>query len=273
MKLSMKIFSIDDGTYRVHDYDETMQSENDFETNNVYEIVRDFVHCVLPYRGDVDNLGCVLKKDTLPGIYHNPNTDTYQIRYPRGKKEKQIYSPDNIRDLTKLADLGSCDPNSFADMHLEHKASGDIFVPPINDDDDCTSKILKAFITAKQISYSDYGPRIERLSSTKSERSNGNASNNAKRALLHNRSTSASKMVVFGESFDFDFAIVLKDKDGCPNPALNPGEQVVIYPLNEFKIENTINVTELIDRCNPKYNDDRDDNISDYDTFDDFNDE
>lgn len=248
-KLSMYIFEENGAIFRVFDFYKTLEDGETFYTNNAYIIrdqLRDFV---LPFRGDMKNFAKLFSKDTVPGIYRNPKSGKLQIRGPRSKSEQKMYDSSNVVNLLNQKDLNRYSANMFRDMQLEHKASGDIFAPTIKDDDDFTSKAMKTFITAKQISFGDYGTRLEQLSATKGDGSMGNARNNAKRALMTNSSMSASKLVYYATAFDADVALILRDKPDCPNPALRPGEQMVIFPVSSpFKIENLVSVTEVQNR-------------------------
>lgn len=266
-KLSMYIFEENGTIFRVYDFYECLENKETFYRNNAY-IVRDSLRdMVLPFRGDMKNFAALFHKDTIPGIYRQPKTGKFQIRGPRTKKERELYASSNVVNLLNPKDLNKYSANMFRDMQLEHKASGDIFTPPISDDDDFTSKAMKTFITAKQISFGDYGARLENLSATKGDGSMGNARNNAKRALTTNHSMSASKMVYYATAFDADIALVLKDKPDCPNPALRPGEQLVVYPVSSpFKIENLITLNDLTTRIQDKtYHRPMDDDEVDFD--------
>lgn len=268
-KLSMYIIEIDGSIYRVFDYHQTIADGEPFYQNNAYVIKTQLRHIVLPFRGELKNLGMIFHPDTVPGIYQNPKTKELQIRGPRSKSERAKYDPKNIVNLLNQKDLSRYSESMFRDMQLEHKASGDIFMPEIHDDDDYTSKLLKTFISAKQISFGDYGSRLERLSATKGDGSTGNARNNAKRALSNNRSMSASKTVFFATGFDGELALIIRDKPNCPNPALRPGEQMVIYPTSEpFKIENLVSVNDVAARVSTG-NYDAEDDDPDFDALDD----
>lgn len=269
-KLSMHIIEIDGSIYRVFDYKQTIEDEEPFYQNNAYVIKTQLRHMVLPFRGEMNDFSNLLLPDTLPGIYQHPKTKALEIRGPRTRAEKAKYDPKNVVNLLNQKDLSRYSENMFRDMQLEHKASGDIFMPEVHDDDDYTSKLLKTFISAKQISFGDYGARLERLSATKGDGSTGNARNNAKRALSNNRSMSASKTVYFATGFDGELALIIRDKPNCPNPALRPGEQMVIYPTSEpFKIENLVSVNDVASRVsagNYDAEDDMDD--TDFDGLD-----
>lgn len=248
-KLSMYIFEENGAIYRVFDFHKTLADKEEFYTNNAYIVRTDLRDLVLPFRGAMKNFAKLFSPDTLPGIYQNPKTKEVQIRGPRTRKEHEMYSSKNVTNLLNQKDLDKYSDSMFRDMQLEHKASGDIFTPNISDEDDFTSKLVKTFITAKQINFGDYGARLERLSATKGDGSMGNARNNAKRALNTNHSMSASKTVYYATVFDGDVALVIRDKPNCPNPALHPGEQMVIYPTSEpFKIENLVSVNDVANR-------------------------
>lgn len=252
--LPMLVFEENGAIWRVHDLDETIKNGEQLYKNNMYIIRTDFRNMVLPYRGEVKNFSILFSPDTLPGIYRSSKTGKYQIRGPRTKKEKEHYSINNVMDLRDKKDRDRYDVNSFMDMHLEHKASGDIFAPEIHNEDDFTTKTVKAFIGAKQISFGDYGPRLESLAAVKGDGSAGNARNNSKRALITNHSTSASKAVYYFEAFDGEIALIVRDKPNCPSPAFKPGEQMVIYPMSApFPIENLTPIQEIIDRNRPGY--------------------
>ena len=252
--LPMLIFEENGAIWRVHDFEETLKNGERFYKNNMYIIKSDLRNMVLPYRGEVKSFRILFSQDTLPGIYFNEKTGKYNIRGPRTKKEKDHYSVENVMNLRDKKYRNKFGDDSFMDMHLEHKASGDIFAPDIDDEDDFTTKTIKAFIGSKQISFGDYGPRLESLAAVKGDGSTGNARNNSKRALMTNHSTSASKLVYYLEAFDGEIALVVRDKPNCPNPAFNPGEQMVIYPMSEpFTIENLTPIQSVIERNRPGY--------------------
>lgn len=207
---------------------------------------------LMPYRGILDKHQPIT--GLKPGFYFTKiKRDKYQetIIRPRTPKEKEMYHPSQIKDMLYAMVSGEITPDEFADPQLNLADIGtDTYQPPIHVDDDPANMLLKMGIRLKAASFAPYGKRLEAQVSDKNSSAGANKRNNVRRAMWLNTSLSPSKLCEYGDAWEFDIAIVLRDRPGAMHPMRIPKDKMlVVYPISPpFEIEtpNLLDIRDMI---------------------------
>ena len=144
------------------------------------------------------------------------------------------------------------DPSQFADSQLNLADIGtDVYLPPIHAGDDPLNMLLKLGIRLKGASFAPYGKRLEALAVDRNgSGEKANIRNNVRRALNVNFALSPSKFCQYGDNWQFESAIILKDRPDAMHPMHIPeGKMLVIYPSGvpfDFSSEDLINSADMI---------------------------
>lgn len=158
-----------------------------------------------------------------PGVYTN---DIYsEFKHPQTDEEKREYSIKNVIDFDSdtLADH-IVKTTQLKNMEREILTStGDIFTPPIHENDEPDMVALKKAVTAKGINLNNYAHRFE-----------ANFQND--RRLFNKNKMSMDKFKSFLDIFDMKATITIQDKNpDVPNPMgavievdLNDGGELII---------------------------------------------
>lgn len=246
LNLTVRSIFIDGKFYRVEEYP-TEEIENGnydiFNKGIAYHVKTDLTNLILPYKGSADSHADVWDKDTEPGIYRiRMKHDKYAIaiHYPRGKAEREMYSPDHIKDLASSVLAGEYKPDQFIDVD-EDMANGDSFLPPLHSNDDLMNRIVKTAIRLKDAPFEPYGKRLEACAVAKGKKGSTesiNIKNNSKRGISKNSAMSSTKAVLYTNTWDLRFAIVVQDVPGASNPMFENGSSLIIYSNGApFKID------------------------------------
>lgn len=215
---------------------------NGFSTGYAYHLKTGIDDRVYPYMGKVKSFR-KLDPDSKPGIYVSSESGKYYIIYPK-KKDSHMYNPNNAKSFDE--DSIFTDVN-FISTDIDLSVDGDIFNPPIRVDDDMMNKIVKYCIQKKGIVFDSYKSRFDAMgSSGKTGGANTNNKNNAKRALLDNKSLSANKAKEYGDVLEYDIAIAICDKPDAINPMNTNGRPIIIYSGEEFDLSNPISISDIL---------------------------
>ena len=208
---------------------------------------------MLPYRGIITS---GMKRWELPiGIWMKKiNHCTYRevIVRPRTEREAQEYATGKEEDVIVAIMENMYNPDQFADNQLNMADIGtDIYLPPIHSDDDPLNMLLKLGIRLKGASFAPYGKRLEALAVDRNGTGEkANIRNNVKRALFTNRALSPSKFCQYGDNWQFESVIIIKDRPGAMHPMHIPeGKMLAIYPGGipfEVNNEDIINAADMI---------------------------
>lgn len=210
-------------------------------------------HFMFPYRGIIE--GDLSINDLDIGIWFKKiRHDKYRkiIRYPKTPREKEEYRQGKEQDIVTAVLDNKYSIDQFADMQLNLSDAGtDVYLPPIHEDDDFLNTMMKMAIRLKCASFAPYGKRLEALAVDRSKGVEGaNIRNNTKRALWLNFAMSPSKFGQYGDVWQVEPAIILKDMPGAMHPMHIPeGKMLVMYPNGiEFPInsEDLIDVSDLV---------------------------
>lgn len=215
---------------------------NGFSTGYAYHLKTNIDDRVYPYMGKVKSFR-KLDPDSKPGIYVSNESGKYCIIYPK-KKDSHMYNPNNAKTFD--ADSIFTDVN-FISTDIDLSVDGDIFHPPIRVDDDMMNKIVKYAIQKKGIVFDAYKSRFDTMgSSGKTGGANTNNKNNAKRALLENKSLSTNKAKEYGDVLEYDIAIAICDKPDASNPMNTGGRPIIIYSGDKFDLSDPISISDLL---------------------------
>jgi hypothetical protein len=226
-KISPLFVMLDGTIYTVKDY--AIGLTDGFKIGTAYKMNFMFLKAVIPYRGKRG-------KDDRTGLYTTPNG--YIVPYVKPGDNLKHYGHDIISSLNTVSVITDKD----VIMPDISESSGKVFKPIINNDDDLSLKLLRSAILMKKIDLDSYTKRFQRMDV------GSNASNrktNAKKALINNRSLSATKLVQFADVFDLEVAILLKDAKNAANP-MNPNNlPVAIFSRRPFDCSQFINISDL----------------------------
>lgn len=237
---------IDGKFYRVIDYPEDLvESEGPrvLRKGIAYRIDTDITHGLFPYRGEVK----VFNQHQLKvGLYMLKTANGYvrRIVRPRTKQEKAMYGVDNAKNIAVAFVNHEYTPDQFMDIDMNSSAGGKTFKPPIHASDDMLNTAVKVAIRLKDAPFEPYGKRLEALAVDRSSIEGVNIKNNTKRAMINNRTMSPSKALTYGDTWQLEYAIVVRDAPGAIHPMFTDGTILVMYPsgpafeLNPDKIVN-----------------------------------
>lgn len=163
---------------------------------------------IIPYRAECETLNDCYENGV--GIYKCLENDQLVIVRPFGKKKQKKYSVDKAYEIDtdyiqKI--IITEDISSGLDDNVLELDGGDIFNPPINENDNAFQKIIKKILDAKQIDLKAYGNRFE----------SATAMGNYKRALL-NHGMNTDRFIEWCNILDADYEVIIKDKPDCANP-------------------------------------------------------
>lgn len=248
---------IDGKYYRVEDFpvDEIKAGNTSVLKKAVaYYVKTDITNQIYPFRGDINSTDDWEESKLSAGIYRvRLKRDKYVVRIvrPKTKAELELYSPNNIKDIASAVVGGDYTPDQFADIKFNISAAGKSFLPPLYADDDPMNRIIKTGIRLKDAPFELYGKRMEATAVNKKKGVEGiNIRNNTKRAILSNRSMSASKAVTNCDTWQMRMAIILTDAPDSVNPMFEDEESgIIIYANSEpFPIipEKLTNVADVI---------------------------
>ena len=236
LNLNVRSIFIDGRFYRVEEYPTEEINKGNYDIFNkgiAYHIKTDLVDLVLPYMGTAKSRSEVLDPDTEPGIYRirfKRGNYTVAIHYP-GKADRETYSPKQTKDLVSSVIAGEYDPNQFLDID-EDMVNGDSFMPPLHSNDDLMNRVVKTAIRLKEAPFEPYGKRLEACAMSKNKKGSTesiNIKNNSKRGICKNSAMSSTKAVLYTNTWDLRFAIVVQDVPGASNPMFENGSSLVIY--------------------------------------------
>lgn len=203
MGKSTKYISINENVFQVKKY----KDDSELELGYAYH-VKD-MGIVLPFYGNIDEY----KEGELPGAGFYTSLETGDCDYimirPVGKnkkqyKEKHMYEldPDYISQIIQQDGLKDVYDSSLT------SEMGDVFVPPVSENDNELLRIIKIALQKKQIDIKNYSHRFR----------SDTDMNNFKRSLLAHNKMSMEKFATACKIFDIDWTITFRDKPGCANP-------------------------------------------------------
>lgn len=236
--------------YMVYDFDrERAEKEGPkyLLKGRAYRVITDMTNALLPYRGEIRK-GESWSAYDQPGIYirWSKNEEIWKIHiaYPRGKKQRDEYAIGRERDVYAAVLNNEFVPDQFRDIKVD-QTRGDAFMPPLRPEDDPLNKAMKIAIRKKQAPFEFHGKRLEALAVGTKSIEGINIRNNAKRGILNNTAMSASKFILYANTWQLQAAIILRDDPNSKYPMFENGEMYVIFPNSEpFEIndENLIDV-------------------------------
>lgn len=155
------------------------------------------------------------KNDCGPGVYRGSQCVSHVV-HPMAEDEKQ-YSSENIvdfSDVKTMTDLMS-KQNALRSMERTILTDADnIFKPIIYPNDSPIMRGLKEAVIAKGIDLDKYKHRFE-----------SNSAFNNERREFNKTSITFNKFANFCNIFDLEATLIIKDKEGAPNPI---GEPIVV---------------------------------------------
>lgn len=211
----------------------------DILSNPVYIIIIDRI----PYKVDVFSVNKELKKgyayiykhrfvlpflgmyyknydddDIKPGLYVDSDTNKYLAAMP-SNQIVHMYKTDMIKRLEphNIIDLLESE-NDIIDVNSDDIAEsdvGDIFIPPIHEEDNALMKAIKDIIIRKEINLKDYESRFN---------SPGDMSNK-KATILRTNDLTFNMFDTLCNIFDIEYTIKYKDRKGCKNPMSDPSDE------------------------------------------------
>jgi hypothetical protein len=239
------ISAIIEGQYfRVEDFDRERAIEEGPKyllKSNAYRIDTCMTHGLFPYRGIIRK-GDSWSPYNTPGIYIKRSKDdthwNIRIAYPRGKRQIDEYALSKEKDVVAAIIGNEYVPSQFIDLKVD-TSKGEAFMPPVRIGDDPLNTIMKIGIRTKEAPFEPYGKRLEALAVDRSKSIEGiNIRNNAKRGIITNTAMSASKFILYANTWQLKAAIILTDMEDSMHPMFADGEMLVIFPNSEpFKIE------------------------------------
>lgn len=155
------------------------------------------------------------KNDCGPGIYRQNQCVSIVVRPP--EEEKEYYSSNNIVDFSDVKSMAQLmeKQNELKSMERTILTDADNIFKPIQYPDDTHIMAgLKESVIRKEIDLEKYKHRFESVSAFNNERREFN-----KKSITFN------KFVSFCKIFDLDATMIIKDKEGAPNPI---GEPIVV---------------------------------------------
>ena len=243
--------------YQVYDFDHDRAEREGPKyllKGRAYRVVTDMTNALLPYQGEIRKGESWSAYDT-PGIYirWSKNEEKWKIHvaYPRGKKQRDEYAIGRERNVVAAILNNEYKPDQFRDIKVD-QTRGDAFMPPLRPEDDPLNKIMKSAIRKKQAPFEYYGKRLESLAVGTKSIEGINIRNNAKRGILKNTAMSASKFVLYSNTWELQAAIVVRDDPNSKHPMFENGEMLVIYPNSEpFEIndENLIDIKDEVSQA------------------------
>lgn len=191
----MKKMEINQKIYNVVTMDEYINSSELYE--NKFTAIQDH-GLVLPIKG---------KNDFGPGYYIQANSMVNLIKKP---PENMIdeYSENKIIDYNNAKSIGDIIKNNemLRDIQSEFIVDDEnILNLTISDNDTPEMKALKSAINSKKADKSQYEDRFDQYQ-------------NDMRLLTKGTSITLGKLISICSVFDISAELVLKDKDGAPNP-------------------------------------------------------
>lgn len=270
-KLSVYTFTIDSALYRVYPIDEGIL--NGFKKGNAYfEESECLGEWVLPFRKFVDQLSDVSFSDPV-GIYAlKDNPTKFRIIYPSVKEADTIYNINRVSNIVKdVADNTKYGTDCFIDTSTQISGLGDWFQPPVREGDDAMNAIVKTAISLKQVPYNAYTGKLKYYAVGDGDGSEGaNVKGNTKKSLLLNTRMSTGKAAYYCKSFDLQLGIIVKDAPDAPNPMFGDGSILVIFPNDEFEIDQSklIKVSEILDNKDEYFGKQKDEPEKDEDIYD-----
>lgn len=248
--------------YRIMDFPRKAAEEdgpNVLSKGVAYRITTDMIDGLFPYRGIIDRGTSWNPYTAKVGVYlkkkpHGQSGYWIRIAYPKDKKERAMYSPEQAKDWKAAALDREHITDQFLDLHIT-ETKGDAFMPPIRVGDDFLNTLVKLGMRLKGAPFESYGRRLEAMAVDKSRRIEGvNIKNNSKRALYNNESMSPTKGLTYCDSGDMDIGIILKDRLGTMYPMFpdDPDKGLVMFPSGmPFPIipEKLVEVTDLVNEA------------------------
>lgn len=245
---------IDGKFYRVMDYpEELVEAEGPrvLRKGIAYRIITDMTKGLFPYRGEVKTFDQRICK---VGIYMLKTKDGYvrRLARPKTKQEKEQYSLSNAKNIAAAFVNHEYTPDQFMEIDMNISSGGKTFKPPIRDSDDMLNTAVKTAIRLKGAPFEPYGKRLEALAVDRSNIEGVNIRNNAKRALFNNNTMSPTKALTYGDTWQFEIAIVIRDAPGAIHPMFKDGTIMVMYPSGpEFELtpDKLVNMDEYINQA------------------------
>lgn len=245
--------------YRVEDYpsDEVIQQKGSeaFKKGFAYRYITSLQRRIYPYHGVIEDYKEFHFKELPVGIYHVRKHDELYLRiiFPRTKYEAEEHALKREQSVMSAV-KDAYQNNQFVDPTLSALDSGvSRFIPPIHEDDDMLNKIVKLAIRLKDAPFDPYGKRLRSLAVEKNHGMEGtNIMNNFKRSLRFNHSMSPNKGIQAANVYQFDLAIVVKDKEDAMHPISDDGTPYVYYPMGipfEFDSKTAIDAGPLIEQA------------------------
>lgn len=220
--------------------------------SHAYPIDTGMTHGLFPYRG-VIHKGDSWSPYEKPGIYLKRSKDdthwNIRIAYPRGKRQLEEYSLSKVQDAVAAIIGNEYVPSQFVDLKVD-TSKGEAFMPPIRTGDDPLNMLMKVAIRTKEAPFEPYGKRLEALAVDRSKSIEGiNIRNNAKRGIITNTAMSASKFILYANTWQLKAAIILMDADDSMHPMFPDGEMLITFPNSEpFEInpDKLVDITDMV---------------------------
>jgi len=219
--LSDKIIKIGDFIYRVYEYTDNME----LEIGNAYLIGGKFRGCIIRYKYILPFLGELQKTSEEPGIYITKK-NKHHIIHPSNDKEFKIYS------INRIFEINPKSINTTLDKYLSEidltdlRYTGNLFQPKIKEADDIGIAIVRLAISLKQIDFNTYANKMARTWDRA----------NLRKALEKDTTLTFSKLKQYADIFDFDYGIIIFDKDNAKNPISKDGKAIVMFNDSEYGI-------------------------------------
>lgn len=227
---------LDGRYYQVSDFPREkaiLYGESALRKGMAYRIQTDMTSGLFPYRKELEPKEKWSPYTTPVGIYLRKRKDeSYQIliSYPHNKKEQEEYHCGKEKSIAVAFFDHDFVPDQFLDLKIK-ATKGDAFMPPITVDDDFLNTLMKLGIRLKEVPFEPYGKRLEASAVDPRKGIEGiNTRNNAKRALLNNTTMSPNKFSFYGNTWELESAVILRDTPGSTNPMFTDGEMLIIYP-------------------------------------------
>lgn len=198
MELSSPIiFKLQEKTYRVKQK-KWMQTK--FKDDCAY-LLSKYNDYVYPYRGEISTRDQAYQ----PGIYKYK--DEVIVVRPKTDYEKKLYSKNRLITLTPESIFKNLSDDIINAPEVVI-TDGDIFKPQIKPTDDMALAAMKFGIGEKNINFNSYANKFSDVATK----------NNGRRALTHGNTLKMDMLARFADVFDINAALLIWDKEGCPNP-------------------------------------------------------
>lgn len=218
--LSSKIIKFGEYFYRVYRF----VSVEKLEIGNAYIFGGHSAKCDIVYKYVLPFRGRLPKHPDEPGIYLDSDDSMFVVQ-PSNSSERSLYSTGRIKELTPT-NINSLN-EYFRDVDTDDLKYGtNIFVPKITDADDVGIKAVRLALLAKRMHFNSYKNRFGKPWEA----------SNTRKSLMCDNTLTFTKLVEYAEKFDFNFGIVIFDKQNAKDPISRDGKALMVFNDEEFPI-------------------------------------